>query len=167
MKAITDKLSGIYIYQKSRKRLKKANVVLDFPVKAKEIRNALIIFPRGSDHSDDTRRFVKEIKKYYESWSVEIFEVDKISEADLNILKLPNQSITKKISEANFGLVIDLNDRFDKVNAFLAAMSGAAYRISFNNDDQPYFNMQCSSGRNSHEFFFQPLFNYLQRLFIK
>lgn len=168
MKAIIlDKLSGIYIFQKSRRRLKKANGILDFPVKAKTIKKALIIFPKGSDHLDDANRFVKELKKHYRKWSVEIFDADKINETDLNILKLPNQNITNRISEAGYSLVIDLNDRFHKGNALIAAMSEAPYRISLNNEDQPYFNLQCHSAGNSHEYFFQPLFDYLQSLFTK
>lgn len=167
MKAITEKLSGIYISLKSRKKLKKAKSALDFPVKAREIKNTLIIFPRGLNHLDDANRFVQEVKKHYRSWSVEIFDVDKINEADLNILKLPNHHIIKRIHESGFSLVIDLNDRFDKVSAFIAVMSEATYRISFNIEDKPYFNLQYFSAGNNHEFLFQPFFDYLQSLFLK
>jgi len=97
---------------------------------------------------------------------VEIFDVDKLSQKELNILKLPNQTVIHKLKKPNYEIVIDLNVPFDPVCAFIAVLSEATYRVKFAKEDQQYFNLQCSPSQNNHRFFYQPLLDYVKRLFL-
>lgn len=165
MKAKIEKLAELYIYLKSRKVIKQINTMLDFPVKSKEIKKVLIILPRELGHLDDANQFIQDLRKSYKNWKIEIIDVDKID--DLNLLNIPAQKIIEKIRNTNYHLVIDLNEQFDLVCAFIAIMSKANYRMTFNSKDQNYFNMQCYPTVIKNGFFYQSLFDYLQRLFTK
>lgn len=167
MRSIIDKLAQIYISLKSQKVLKKVDAILDFPLPAKKVKNVLIVFPRELNHLDDANQFVQKLREAYRRWSVKIFDVDKISAQDLNILKLPNQTVLEKLKKANYDIVIDLNVHTDMVCAYIAVISEATYRIKFTNEDQHYFNLQCSPSQNNHRFLYQPLLNYLHDLFVK
>jgi len=166
MKPIIDKLARTYIHLKSRKVLKRIDTILNFPIRSKEVKNVLIVFPRELDHLDDANQFVQKLREGYRSWSVEIFDVDKLSQKELNILKLPNQTVIHKLKKPNYEIVIDLNVPFDPVCAFIAVLSEATYRIKFTNQEQLYFNLQCSPAQDNHRFFYQPLLDYLQSLFM-
>jgi hypothetical protein len=165
MKAKLEKLAKLYIYLKSRKVIKQINTMLDFPVKSKEIKKVLIILPRELTHLDDATQFIQELRKSYKYWKIEIIDVDKID--DLNLLNIPDQKIIEKIRNTNYHLVIDLNEQFDLVCAFIAIMSEANYRMTFNSKDQNYFNMQCHPADIKNGFFYQSLFDNLQKLFTK
>ena len=167
MKPIIEKLAQTYIRLKSRKVLKRIDTILNFPIRSKEVKNVLIVFPRELDHLDDANQFVQKLREGYRRWSVEIFDVDKISPNDLNFLKLPNQEIRDKLKNASYDLAIDLNVPLDAICAFIVVLSEATYRIKFTNQEQLYFNLQCSPSQNNHRFFYQPLLDYLQSLFTR
>lgn len=167
MKAKPEKLTELYIYLKSRKVIKQINTMLDFPVKSKEIKKVLIVLPRELNHLDDANQFIQKLRKSYKHWKIEIIDVDKINKEDLNLLNIPAQRIIKKIKNTNYHLVIDLNEQFDLICAFIAVMSEANYRMTFNSKDQDYFNMQCYPTEIKNGFFYKSLFDYLQQLFTK
>jgi hypothetical protein len=167
MKNIIKKLAEVYIHLKSRKVLKRINIMLDFPVQSKEVKNILVILPRGLSHLDDANDFVQKLRKIYPRWKIKIFDVDKIDKEHLNYLRVPDREIIQTIRNTSYHMAIDLNEHFDMISAFVSVMSEAAYRITFNKQDQKYFNMQCypASGRNG--FFYNALLDYVQWLFIK
>lgn len=166
MKSVIEKIARVYIHLRSQRVLRQVNTILNFPVQAKEIKKVLIILPRELAHLDDANQFVQKLRQGYRRWSVEIFDADKINPKELNILKLPNQTVADKLHKANYDIVIDLNARFDTVCAFIAVISEATYRVKFTNEEQVYFNLQCSPAQNNHRFFYLPLLEYLQSLFI-
>lgn len=166
MRSVIEKIAEMYISIRSRSVLKRINAMLDFPVKSMEIKNVLVILPRGLNHLDEANRFVQNLRQQYRYWKIEIFDVDKVNKDNLNLLKIPDHSIMEKIKSANYHLAIDLNEQFDLVSAFVAVMSEAAYRISFSNQDLDYFNMQCYPTHGKNGFFYQPLLDYVQSLFV-
>lgn len=166
MRPIIEKIAALYISFKSRRVLKRINAMLDFPVRSGEIKNVLVVMPRGLDHLDEASRFVQELRKHYRRWKIEIFDVDKIDKDNLNLLKIPGHSIVEKIKKGDYHLAIDLNQQFDIVSAFLTVMSEAAYRIGFTDQDQRYFNMQCCSAHAGNGFYYQALLDYVQKLFV-
>jgi hypothetical protein len=167
MKAKLEKLAQLYIHLKSRKVLKQINSMLDFPIKSREIKNVLILLPCQLNHLDDANKFVRNLRKNYRSWNIQIFDVDKINHTDLNILKLPDQKTVQNIKQANYQLVIDLNEEFDLISAFIAVMSEANYRLTFTTQNQNYFNMQCHPANANNGFFYESLLDYIQNLFVK
>lgn len=167
MKVKFEKLAKLYISLKSHKVLKQINNILDFPVKSKEIKKVLIVLPRGLPHLDDANQFIQELRKTYRNWKVEMIDVDKINRDDLNFLNIPGQKTINKIKNTNYHLVIDLNEQFDLICAFIAVMSRANYRMAFNVQNQNYFNMQCQRADITNGFFYKSLYDYVQRLFVK
>lgn len=167
MKAKLEIFAKLYIYLKSRKVLKQINTMLDFPVTSKEIKKVLIVLPRELVHLDDANHFIQELRKTYKHWKIEIIDVDKLNKNDLNFLNIPDQKTIEKIKDTNYHLVIDLNEQFDLICAFIAVMSEANYRMTFNSQNQNYFNMQCHSANKNNGFFYQPLFEYVQSFFIQ
>ncbi len=166
MKDLIEKIAGMYISLRSYKVLKRINGMLDFPVQSQEIKNVLVILPRGLNYLDEANDFVQKLRKHYPHWKIKIFDVDKIHKDNLNLLNIPAQEIIEKIKNTNYHMAIDLNEQFDTVSAFIAVMSEAAYRILFNKQDQNYFNMQCYPAHAKNGFFYQPLLDYVQSLFI-
>lgn len=167
MKGFIGMLDRIYINLKCRRILKRGNNKLDFPVQAKEVKKVLVLFPKEVEHLTDANEFVQKLRAEYPRWSVEIFDVDKINPKERNILRMPNRTLSNRLRKKNYNMVIDLNVPLDTVCAFIAMVSEATYRVKLANEDQRYFNMQCASSKENQRFFYQPLLEYLQNLFIK
>jgi hypothetical protein len=165
MKKSINMLDRIYINLKCHRILKRINTKLEFPVQAKEVKKVLVIFPKDVDLID-ANQFIQKLRAEYRRWSVEIFDVYKIKPEERNILKMPNRILSNRLRKKNYDMVIDLNVPLDNVCAFIAVITEATYRVKITNEEQHYFNMQCSSSKENQRFFYQPLLDYLKRLFL-
>ena len=119
-----------YINRKCRRALKNINTGLDFPVAVNMVKKVLVFLPKDLQLLEEANSFTQQLRQTYNSWTVDIFDVDKLKKEDYNRFKAPNHKIVENLKDGNYNLVIDLNKQFNLTSAYLAVMTGAPYRIS-------------------------------------
>jgi hypothetical protein len=155
-----------YINRKCRKTLKKLNTGLDLPAAASMIKKVLVFLPKDLPLLEEANLFTQKLRETYNSWTVDIFDVDKLKKEDYNRLKAPNNKIVENLKDGNYELVIDLNKRFNLASAYLAVMTGASYRVNLDPDGSSFYNIQYTiSGNNNSNY--DHLLSHLLKLFPK
>lgn len=88
------------------------------------------------------------------------------TEEDFTFFGIPRRSLVKKVFATRFDLIIDLNQKFDSVCAFLSAKSGARLRICFSEPERdPFYNFQIrTTQQQPYERNFDLLLKYLHDL---
>ena len=141
---------------------RRENNSLQLPVAARQVSRVLIMLPYGVEKLDAASEFVRKLRAEYPSWEVEVFDADKLSESEKNKLNLPQEMVVQRISAGRFDLVIDLHTQFDLSSAYLALVTGAAYRIHFQEEDNYFYNIRLNRYRSAK---FDELLHRVQELF--
>lgn len=147
---------------KTRKMRRRKMDGLRLPVSPRQVSRVLVILPHRADLLDAASEFVRELRAAYSAWQVEVFDADKLSGSEKNKLNLPQESVVKRIAGGNFNLVIDLHTQFDLSSAYLSLMTGAAYRIHCQEEDNYFYNIRLS---RCHSANFDGLLRRLRELF--
>ena len=171
--SLKNKITGYLLDSKVRPVLYRLSQTLNFPAKASVIKKVLVVMPRNMSLLEDANRFIQSLRKSYPNWRVELFDVDKLSEKDLNRMSLPRDEIVDKLRNAKYNFVMDLNDQPDQLSAYVALMTEAPYRLHLNADESDFFNLTFqpqtngdgSSPRKESEFY-NSLLEYLGKLFV-
>lgn len=166
MSRLKEKLAEIYINRKTRKKLRSISQPLAFPIEADSIKNVLVILPGNLNYLEAANQFVRNLRETFSKWSVDIFDVDKISKEDLNRWNVPTDNILSRLIEVQYKLVIDLHTKFDLLSAFLAVMTEAPYRINLDYMGQPYFNIQYAIAGEQENRTYSPLLKKIKQLFV-
>jgi hypothetical protein len=166
MSRLKEKLTEFYIKRKTRKKLKAITQPLAFPIEADSIKNVLVILPGNLNYLEAANQFVRNLRDDFSNWSVDIFDVDKITKEDLNRWNMPSHNILSRLIEARYKLVIDLHTKFNLQSAFLTVMTEAPYRINLDYLGQPYFNIQYAIAGEQENRTYSPLFKKIRQLFV-
>lgn len=164
---IWERISSAIMHLKARSVIRRVSHSLKFPTTSAVVRNVLVILPRDLLLLDSASDFVQSLKKTYPGWKVELFDVDKLGKADLNSMRLPRQPVLDKLRQADYHLVMDLNKQRDALSAYIALMTEAPYRLELQQEESIFYNMVYQPQQNGNQIYYEPLLNYLRRLFVK
>lgn len=159
------------VERKTRQVVRRLNHSVNFPAKANTIKKVLIILPRNLQLLDMASEFVQGLRKTYPGWRIELFDVDKLTKADLNRIKLPRAEILQKLKRAQYHLVLDLNEKFDQLASFITLMTEAPYRLHLQAESSIYFNIYYQPHKTDEpdevQNHYEPLLAYLKNLFVR
>jgi Family of unknown function (DUF6913) len=83
--------------------------------------------------------------------------------SDFSKLRLPSQSISDKLKELNFNVVIDLNRKTDIYYSFSANLVNAPFRVGvIKNSSEKYYNLLIDNKEDNPEIFYRNFLNCLQ-----
>lgn len=146
---------------KSRRLLKTLPADFQFPLAVSAITRVLVIMPRHLNELDAGTQFVQQLRRSFEEWRIEIFDVDKLDSRQLNWLGLPRQAILNSLREANYDLTIDLNMDADLISSYVALNTAAPYRLHPGNNNTPFYNITCHIRREQPSAPYEPLLKFL------
>lgn len=167
MSSIREKITDLMIDSKVKPVISRLNQSLSFPIKANAIRKVLVILPRNMEKIDAANRFVTTLRKRFPQWRVELFDIDKLNEADLNRMRFPKEEILKKLKKAGYQFVIDMDASADFLSSLITLMTEATYRLSICEKYPRYYNLTFQLHQNGKPVHYKPLLDYLNKLFVK
>lgn len=167
MSKMMDRLSQFVIKLKARTVARRVNQSLNFPIRANEVEKVLVILPRDLQLLDRASVFVQSLRKTYPGWKIELFDVDKLGENDLNRVHLPKTEVIQKLKSAEYQFVLDLNEQFDHLTGFISLITEAPYRLHIQTEGSIFYNIVYQPHISDHGIYFEPLLNYLRKLFVK
>ncbi len=167
MSKLMDRLTQFVIHIKARPVAQRLNQSLNFPIKATEVEKVLVILPRDLHLLDRASIFVQSLRKTYPGWRIELFDVDKLGESELNHVHLPKPNVIQKLKSAHYQFVLDLNEQFDHLTGFITLMTEAPYRLHIQNEGSFFYNIVYQPQSSDRGVYFEPLLNYLRKLFVK
>ncbi len=167
MSSIREKITDLVIDSKVKPVISRLNHSLNFPIKANAIRKVLVILPRNMELIDHANRFVVALRKRFPHWRVELFDIDKLNDTDLNRMRLPKDEILTKLRKAEYHFVIDMDASTDFLSSLITLMTEATYRLSICEKYPRYYNLTFQLHENGQRVHFKSLLDYLDKLFIK
>ena len=165
--SISSRITDYLILVKTRPVVKRLKHSMNFPVPSKVISKVMVILPRNLALLDQASIFVQSLRKTYPAWRVELFDVDKLDRNDLNRMQLPRQEVLDRLRKADYQFVLDLNDGNDRISSYIALMTEAPYRLHMRSDGKMFYNISYQPQNTNGEYYYEPLLNYLRRLFVK
>ena len=162
-----DKLAEFVIKIKSRSVARRVNRSVNFPIRANEVKKVLIILPRNLQMLDRASMFVQSLRKTYPNWRIELFDVDKLSSKELNSVHLPRPEIVQELKSAEYQFVLDLNEKFDYLTGYITLITEAPYRLHIQSEGSIFYNIVYHPQHPDDGIHFDPLLNYLRKLFVK
>ncbi len=167
MSSIREKITDLMIDSKVKPVISRLNLRLEFPLKANVIRKVLVILPRNMEKIDAANRFVTALRKRFPHWRVELFDIDKLNDVDLNRMRLPKDEILNKLKKAGYQFVIDMDASADFLSSLITLMTEAKYRLSICEKYPRYYNLTFQPHQNGQPIQYKSLLDYLNRLFVK
>jgi len=167
MSGIREKITDLMIDSKVKPVISRLNESLNFPIKANAIRKVLVILPRNMEMIDHANRFVTTLRKRFPHWRVELFDIDKLNDADLNRMRLPKDEIINKLKKAGYQFVIDMDASTDFLSSLITLMTEATYRLSICEKNARYYNLIFQPHQNGKGIHYKSLLDYLNKLFVK
>lgn len=162
-----DKLTRLVVKLKSRALAKKIRQEVRFPIEASSVKKVLVIMPRNLELLDKASLFVQSLRKTYPGWKIELFDVDKLNDQELNRVKLPRQEIVHKLKSAQYQFVLDLNDHIDPLTSYITISTEAPYRLHIQAEASNFYNIIYTPQMTNEGFYYEPLLMYLRNLFVK
>lgn len=149
------------------KMFKNADDSLNFPEGIRQVKNILLLIPEGEEYSAFMQQFTSDLYRIFDRVQVSTFERSSFRQSDGNWFGFPKESYLNNFREANFDLVLDLNQPQDRLSAYICALSGASLRMTRTSGAYDHiYNMQIRSNKGLVEDQLTNVLNYLKS-FIK
>lgn len=140
-----------------------------YPNDILKIHHVLVMTPTDEDDLPQCHQFLAGLYTIFRDVRVSTFQKSSLRQEDMNWLGVPNKAYLSKLQEEQFDLIIDLNLTQDKINAYLAVLSGANVRLHLASGEyDPYYNLQLRYSENkSTAEKYENILNYLKNLNVK
>jgi hypothetical protein len=149
--------------------IKDTDRLCSYPEDILKIHHVLVMTPTDEDDSPQCRQFLASLYDIFRNVRVSTFQKNSLRREDVNWLGVPNKAYLSKLQEDQFDLIIDLNSEQDKINVYLAVLSGAGVRLHLAPGKyDPYYNLQLRYSENkSKAEKYENILNYLKNLNVK
>ena len=136
---------------------------LNFPQKIRQVQSVLLLIPEGEEYSAFMQQFTSQLYGIFKRVQISTFERSSFRKSDGNWFGLPKDSYLKNFQDAEFDLIIDLNQPQDRLCAYICALSGAPLRMTWTSGDYDHiYNLQIRSSQGLIEDQLKNLLNYLK-----
>lgn len=142
---------------------KQKNEITDYFRQLSKTKKILIILPVKIKDSEFINEFKSNLADVFPKSSISTFDITSLRKTDMNWLGVPGKEYLNRIREEAFDLLIDLNERQDRICTYLGALSNAAMRIHFSEGKfNKIYNLQIRTNLNTPlNLKIQTLINYL------
>jgi hypothetical protein len=142
---------------------KQRNEITDYFRQLSESKKILIILPIDIQKNNLINEFKSNLADIFPKSSISTFDITSLRKSDMNWLGVPGKEYLNRIREEAFDLLIDLNEKQDRICTYLSALSNAPMRIQFSEGKfDKIYNLQIRTDlKASLNLKIQTLFNYL------
>ena len=110
---------------------KQVNEITDYSRQLSEAKKILIILPVIHQNVQLVNDFKSNLAEAFPKSSISTFGITSLRKTDMNCLGVPGKEYLNNIREEDFDLLIDLNEKQDRICTYLSALSNAPMRVHF------------------------------------